>query len=272
MLTTNFHTHTLFCDGCDSAASIAEEAKAQGLTSLGFSGHSPLPFPNDWAMKKEDLSSYLETVEALKSSYAPNLSILCGVEQDMLSGPYDRRFSYAIGAMHYLKKGDLLLPLDESIESFKQVLHDVYFDDYGALCRDYYTALSHVLEESEADAVAHLDLITKYKDILGLETPPGYYEYAEGAIEELLRYQKPFEINTGAIARGYKSTPYPDEQLLSLIFQKGGRILFSSDCHRKEGLLFGFLDALSLSKRVGFTSHTVFTDKGCLDLSLPSEE
>ena len=54
-----------------------------------------------------------------------------------------------------------------------------------------------------------------------------------------------FEINTGAMARGYRTTPYPGPILRRAIARKGGTFILSSDCHRKEQLLYGLEDQLN---------------------------
>ncbi len=271
MLNTNFHTHTSLCDGRDSAAALAEEAIRQGMRALGFTAHSPMPFPTDWTLKSEAVDAYLRETARLKEACADTLLILCGIEQDMLSGAYDRRFSYAIGSLHYLKKGERLLPIDESAEVFSAILREVYDGDYMALCRDFYRQSESLLEETEGDIIGHLDIVTKFEGALGLQKSPAYYEYAARAIEALLPYRKPFEINTGAMARGYKREPYPDPTLLALIKNGGGRIIFSSDCHKKEQLRFGFSEALSLAKAAGFTSHTLLNERGLYEEPLPEE-
>jgi histidinol-phosphatase (PHP family) len=48
------------------------------------------------------------------------------------------------------------------------------------------------------------------------------------------------EVNTGGIARGYTSEPYPSQDLLSQWLAAGKQVLFASDCHNAEQLLFGY--------------------------------
>ena len=60
-----------------------------------------------------------------------------------------------------------------------------------------------------------------------------------------------FEINTGAVARGYRSRPYPCGFLLEEIERLGCPVILSSDCHEKNKLDFGFnmvLDKVILDK------------------------
>ena len=60
------------------------------------------------------------------------------------------------------------------------------------------------------------------------------------AIDKLVKYNIPFEINMGAISRGYQDKPYPMPQVLDYIKQKGGKLILSSDSHSKENIAFEY--------------------------------
>ena len=49
-----------------------------------------------------------------------------------------------------------------------------------------------------------------------------------------------FEINTGAISRGYRKTPYPAADQISYIKSKGGILILSSDSHSAAAVCSGF--------------------------------
>ena len=51
---------------------------------------------------------------------------------------------------------------------------------------------------------------------------------------------KLFEINTGAIARGWRTQPYPRREMIGYILGHGGRLILSSDSHSAETLCFDF--------------------------------
>ena len=50
----------------------------------------------------------------------------------------------------------------------------------------------------------------------------------------------PFELNTGAISRGYRTSPYPADDISEYIKNGGGRLVLSSDAHRAEDIAFAF--------------------------------
>ena len=49
-----------------------------------------------------------------------------------------------------------------------------------------------------------------------------------------------FEINTGAISKGYRTVPYPAADQISYIKSKGGVLILSSDSHAAGTICYGF--------------------------------
>ena len=45
---TNYHSHSLYCDGRAGMGDFVRFAISRGFTSYGFSSHAPLPFPTAW--------------------------------------------------------------------------------------------------------------------------------------------------------------------------------------------------------------------------------
>ena len=97
---------------------------------------------------------------------------------------------------------------------------------------------------------------------LPYEPTQKFFEYANDTVLKLTKYNKPFEINTGAMARGYRTEPYPHKNILKMIFENGGNIIFSSDCHNKEQLDFGYDMAEKLALEVGFKKQAIITEDG----------
>ena len=64
------------------------------------------------------------------------------------------------------------------------------------------------------------------------------------------------------MSRGARSIPYPTKEILQLIKKHGGKIAFSSDCHNKEFLDYGFDKAVELALSVGFCEHAIITENG----------
>ena len=85
MLLQSLHTHSLYDDGQDTLARMAQNAEAAGLDALGFSGHSPLPFANDWAIDQSCLADYLREARSLQADFRGRFSLYCGLEWDSCS-------------------------------------------------------------------------------------------------------------------------------------------------------------------------------------------
>ena len=86
------------------------------------------------------------------------------------------------------------------------------------------------------------DLITKFieREPLFDTSHPRYVRAWQRAADELLKSGVPFEINTGAISRGYRTEPYPDRGIVAYIKEHGGRLVLSSDSHSAANIAFGF--------------------------------
>ena len=76
------------------------------------------------------------------------------------------------------------------------------------------------------------------------------------------------EVNTGAMARGWRTSPYPADFLLERIAQAGGRVTLTADAHAKEQLTFGFDEALERIRRAGFAQIWTLTGEGFVPMPL----
>ena len=85
MILCDFHVHTTFCDGKDSAEDMVLAAIKLGMKKLGFSGHSYTPFDEEPCMSPEDTQRYIQEVHRLREKYCGQIEILCGTECDYYS-------------------------------------------------------------------------------------------------------------------------------------------------------------------------------------------
>ncbi|MBR2442481.1 MAG: PHP domain-containing protein, partial [Clostridia bacterium] len=99
MIVNNYHTHTIYCDGANTAEEMVIKAIELGSNELGFSGHSPLPFTNDYAIRLEKLAQYHEEINRLKAKYADKIKIYCGLELDYYGLDGGLEFDYIIGSV-----------------------------------------------------------------------------------------------------------------------------------------------------------------------------
>ena len=268
----SLHCHTDFCDGADSPAAMAAAAFAAGCGAIGFSGHSPLPGQEAWCMDPARVADYRRAVLALKGEYAGRMEVYLGLEQDACSPDGGPGWDYKIGSVHCLPVGDgTLLPLDESAATLAAGVDRWFGGDWVALARAYYARMAHVDEATGGEVVGHFDLIAKFNEGGAQfdEGSPAYREAAFAALDELAGRGRIFEINTGAMSRGYRTAPYPAPVFLRRLAQKGGRILLSSDSHSAATLLYGYRQAAGLARACGFASCWYLTPRGFEEGPLP---
>ena len=90
------------------------------------------------------------------------------------------------------------------------------------------------------------------------------------ALEAVLARDVIFEINTGAVARGYRPLPYPAPFLLDAIRQKGGRVCITSDSHRADTIVHAFPQAAALAGSCGFREAWILAKNGFQPVGLPA--
>ena len=228
----NFHTHTTFCDGKSTAEEMVISAIERGLSELGFSTHGPLSFA-DWSMARDNINRYKAEVLRLKERYADQIKIYLGIEYDYFCDFPTDDFDYVIGAVHYVEKDGEFLSVDHAPDIFCHNVEKYYDGDFFGYVRDYYKLMADLYNKTRCDIVAHFDLITKFNQNSALFDVGDhqYLKYAGDALDALLATPAVFEVNTGAISRGYRKEPYPADFILDRIKNAGKMPVINSDSH-----------------------------------------
>lgn len=248
---TNYHTHSTFCDGKSTLEQTVLSAIEKGFSALGFSGHGYTSFDLHSCMK--DTSGYIEEVGRLKKKYEKEIQIYLGIEEDMHEEVTRSDFEYLIGSSHYIKSGGKYYPIDLSPSNITDCL-ELFSGNAAEMARVYYDSFCAYIKARRPDIVGHFDLITKFDE---KHTPyfMGNAEYnriSEHYLDTVADLDCIFEVNTGAISRGYRNTPYPALNLLHILKRRGSKIMISSDCHFAEALDCNFEKTRELLKDVGF--------------------
>ncbi len=240
----DFHVHTCFCDGKNSPEEMILAAIKLHMGKIGLVYHSYVPFDEECCIKKGNETAFCDEIDRLREKYHGKIEIFKGVEKDYFSDTADSGCDYVIGSVHYIKIGGEYFSVDESAEKFKALAENKFGGDYYALAKEYFQLVSHVVGKTGADIIGHFDLVSKFNEGGRFfdENDDRYKECAYRAIEDLVQYGVPFEINTGAVSRGYRKTPYPGEDFIRKIASLGGKFILSSDAHSAENLCFGFGD------------------------------
>ena len=236
MTTQDLHTHTTYSDGNNTPEEMVLSAIEKGIKVFGISDHSYMDFDDSYCLKKEKVKEYIKEIERLKAKYSDKIEVLCGIEQDFYSGVPEFEFDYVIGSVHYVKLGDEYIAVDDTAKELKNAADRYFGGDIYSLVEEYYRLVATVAEKTKADVIGHFDLITKFqeKEPLFDEKNERYIKAWQSAVDSLVEANVPFEINYGAISRGYRTAPYPSKEIQAYILKKGGRFILSSDSHHKD--------------------------------------
>ena len=266
--TTNYHTHSDLCDGKNSLEDMAEAAFKAGIKTLGFSGHGYTDYDKSYCMSLEDTAEYIRRISALKEKYAGRMNILTGIEQDFGSKSPVDGYDYVIGSVHALFRHgtgadtDIICSdctydtsrfyyVDWSLERLENDIRESFGGDPYAFSDLYYEMVSKLPEVTHCDIIGHFDLITKFieKEAWIDVNDKRYINAQDKALAALLDKNVIFEINTGAISRGYRSEPYPSARILEILGAEKTKVVINSDSHSVDTITYAFDRAYELAER-----------------------
>ena len=256
---SNFHQHTTFSDGKNTPEEVVKSAIERGMEAIGFSDHSHTKIDESYCMMPERYEAYFAEIARLKEAYKEDIRIYTGLELDYFSACDRSRYDYIIGSVHYMYEHGVCHPIDHSLAQQKTYLETECGGDRLTFAKNYYDQLARHIEKNRPDIVGHFDVITKFS--LFDEDDPAYRSIACEAMERILPVTRVFEMNTGAISRRVKDTPYPAPALLRHLLAHGGEIILGADSHASDTVDCYFPACIEILKGIGF-DHIVTFDSG----------
>lgn len=278
----NYHTHSVFCDGNSTLEEVAKSAFDCGIKYLGFSSHSAYPATTGCEMHPENFQKYKATIEELKKQYSGKMEVFFGFEADYLpplSWPdysYYKNFNpdYLIGSVHFVWNHDVpqngTMTVDDETEKVKNGLENIFFGDGKKMVQTYFDHQRQMLKSCDFDIIGHIDLIRKRNAALKFfsETDSWYKNELQATAKEIAKAGVVVEINTGGMSRGAIDSPYPSLEFLKILKKLDVPILFSSDAHSSEHLVYGFDVAADLAKKAGYSERYYLTTTGWNKIAL----
>ncbi len=266
------HTHSTLCDGKGTPEEMAAAAYAAGVRYYGFSGHSHVPIPREQAfVLPADMSAYRAAVLSLREAYAGRMDILLGIEIDNLADVSPEGFDYWIGSVHDFAAPDgEFYAVDYSPEEFARSRDELFGGDAYAMTDAYYKAVAEMAAR-RPDILGHIDLVTKYgekHDFFDADAPR-YRKAALDALHAIDPAATLLEINTGAMSRGWRTTPYPAQFILEAWREMGGRVIITADTHHPGTILYAYDKAIAAARAAGFRACTILTAHGQEECPLP---
>ncbi len=266
-----------------------EEAIRQGLTTLGFSEHSPLPFDNTFSVKSADMPRYVVEIAQLKEEFKDKIDIYCALEADYLTGVSEPfavtkekyHLDYLIGGVHLvvdkvpeLVEGPALSDQIWFIDGPKWEIYDEglqrFFD--GDICRAvrrFYEQTNEMIEREPFDIIAHFDKIKMHnRDRYFHEDEHWYRKLALETLDLIRQKGLIMEINTRGIYKKRYNGFYPSPWLMEEAFKMGVPAIISADAHHFSEITLEFAAAEEALKKAGYRSVVSFKDGHWVEVGL----
>ena len=222
MISANYHTHTARCHHAEGTEREYVEAAIEcGFRVLGFSDHTPQPFPNGFVssirMEMDQLDDYVDTISSLKEEYADRIEIKTGLEVEYYPSCFEK-------LMHEIRKRDIdyLILGQHFVPEEENGFYSGWATDSEEKLELYADTVIEALETGEFIYLAHPDLLhfTGEKEI--------YLGHMKRLCEYAADRNVPLEINgIGASLDRW----YPREDFFDLAVSSGCRVVYGCDAH-----------------------------------------
>lgn len=258
---TNYHTHSLYCDGSASIEDFVKEAIRQGFSSYGVSSHSPIPFDTCWNMNRSDLPAYLDEVHFIKKKYEGRIEIYCGLEIDYLGAEYNPSspffqelpLDYRIGSVHFLKTEEGYVDIDTAPKQFKETVFRYFDGNIRKLVEKYFDTMMQMIDTGGFDFVGHADKVSMNASsfLPGITREHWYKSLIHEYFEFIAQKECMIEINTKAWRS--KRLFLPNREHFGLIHNLHIPVVVNADTHHPSLVNDGRFDALKEMLSEGFT-------------------
>jgi len=245
-------------------------AITKNLKYYGVSSHAPIPFPNNWSMKKEDIDEYRQELFRLREKYKPEIDLYLGLEVDYIHGfanvkddiIQNRKWDYLISSIHHMDHipNGRLWNMDGSITSFKNGLDKIYSGSVFIATKTFYRYTCEMIELGGFDIIGHMDKIAMNgRRIPGFDISDKWYD---DLIQETFRLLAEkgiiVEINTKVFCS--KGITFPDIRYFKQLCQLGIPIMVNSDCHSPDKVTNGFTEVYKLLQEAGFKTVRILKE------------
>ncbi len=303
----NLHTHSIYSDGKSQPREIVEEAVRQGLTTLGFSEHSPLPFDNNFSVKAADMPDYVAEIAQLKAEFKGKIDLYCALEADYITGVSEPfavtkakyHLDYLIGGVHLVinkpteptprsviagtdpQSPTLQRPvegptLSENIwfidgpkwEVYDEGLQKFFGGDIRRAVRRFYEQTNEMIENEQFDIIAHFDKIKMHnRERYFREDEPWYRALALETLDLIREKGLVMEVNTRGIYKKRYNGFYPSPWLMDAACKMGIPAVISADAHHFSEITLEFAAAEEALKKAGYRSVVNFKDGQWVDVA-----
>ena len=277
----NLHTHSVYSDGKSQPCEIVEEAVRQGLTTLGFSEHSPLPFDNTFSVKSADMPRYVAEIAQLEAEFKDKIDIYCGLEADYITGVSEPfavtkekyHLDYLIGGVHLVGQSanpdDIWFIDGPKWEIYDEGLQKFFDGDIRrAVCR-FYNQTNEMIEREPFDIIAHFDKIKMHNRELYFHEDESWYRALAFETLDLIRQKGlVMEVNVRGLYKKRYNGFYPSPWLMEEACKMNIPAIISADAHHFSELTLEFAAAEEALKQAGYRSVVNFKDGRWVEVAI----
>jgi len=274
MIQYNLHQHSIFSDGAAEPEVYVQNAINLGFEAMGFSEHSPLPFPTKFSLKEDRVEDYVLETERLKEKYAGQINLYRALEMDFIPRFSENfafwrkkvKLDYAIGSVHMVQPEDgselwFIDGPDRTI--YDKGLQQFFGGDIKKAVKAYFNQVNRMIESQPFDIVGHMDKIKMHNQNRYFTGEESWYR---NLIDETLHLicEKDLivEVNTRGLYKKRSDRLFPDDYTLQQVHDLDIPVLISSDAHQPEELNLLFETAEKRLLEMGFDAVVCF-EKGC---------
>lgn len=228
MIKANFHMHTPRCGHAQgSEREYIESAIKNGYKVIGFSDHTPQPYPDGivsgMRMGMDELDNYIGVIKELSKEYEKDIKIYIGLEVEYYPNCWNkllvelrkRDIDYIIMGQHHVK------------EEFGGFYSGAPTDDIQKV-KDYVDVVIEGLKTGEFIYLAHPDLINY--------TGPDDLYINE--MTRLCRFTKENDIPLEVNMLGFETNRnYPCDRFFKLASDMGNTFVIGCDAHSPEWMV-----------------------------------
>ncbi len=248
MIDYNLHQHSTFSDGTAPPEAYVKKALELGFRALGFTEHSPLPFPTPFSLKAENAEAYVRETARLKELYHGQIILYRALEFDFIPGLSDNfdywrnklHLDYAIGSIHLVKpehSDDLWFIDGPKREKYDEGLQKYFDGDIKQAVRTYFYQINKMVESQHFEIVGHFDKIKMNNAGRYFSENEKWYRMLVNESLELIKEKNlVIEVNTRGLYKKRSDRLFPDDQTLVQVKEMQIPVLISSDAHHPDEL------------------------------------
>ena len=251
-----------------------------GLESIGFSGHAPVPFENNFAIRdSESLAEYCSEINKLKEKYQGKINVYLALEADFIPGVtldfkhfFDEyKLDYIIGSVHLvINERKFLWFIDGPYrERWKNGLALEFDGDIRKAVGAYYGQVNQMIESQQFDVIGHIDKIKMHnKDEYFRETDAWYIKLFMETLELAKAGDYIIEVNTRGLYKKRSNALFPGEMILEEMHKLNIPVTINSDAHKPEEVSLLLNEAAEVLLNTGYREVYIFSSGGWKSISL----